>query len=240
MREAVWRVLSRRGIQRDNPASWREERPGHLQELKDDPVFWAAWGTRVIAALHEVLEGEAWQMPSSPGAHFVAFPGGAEWNIPSSGWHIDANYLSALAPPAGARLFALFGDVKPRSGGTLIVGGSHRLVHKWFQDHPPPSDTRGAEFRRLLQAHHYIRDLHTPGNCRERVARFMGKVEESDGIPLQVVEHTGGAGDVTLIHPLTLHVAAPNRGSQPRFLLSGAVDTAKMWPTEPPGNGPSR
>ena len=26
MREAVWRVLSRRGIRRDNPATWREER----------------------------------------------------------------------------------------------------------------------------------------------------------------------------------------------------------------------
>jgi hypothetical protein len=239
MREAVWRVLARRGIQRDNPGTWREERPGHLQALKDDPVFWTAWGERTIAAIDEVMDGEAWRMPRSPGAHFIAFPNGAEWNIPSSGWHIDANYLSALAPPAGARLFALFGDVEPHAGGTLMVSGSHRLVHKWFTDHPPPSDTRGAEFRKLLQAHPYVRDLHTPGGRKERMVRFMGNVEEADGIPLQVVENTGAAGDVILIHPLTLHVAAPNSGSEPRFLLSGGVDTSAMWATELSGTSRS-
>jgi ectoine hydroxylase-related dioxygenase (phytanoyl-CoA dioxygenase family) len=233
MREAVWHVLSRRGIRRDNPATWREERPVCLQELKDNPVFWAAWGKRIIAAIDEVMDGGAWVMPKSPGAHFVAFPNGAEWNIPSSGWHIDANYLSALAPPAGARLFALFGDVEPHAGGTLMVSGSHRLVHKWFKDHPPPPGSRGAEFRKLLQAHPYIRDLHTPGGCNERVLRFMEKVEEADGIPLRVVENAGAAGDVILIHPLMLHVAAPNSGSAPRFLLSGGVDTAVMWAKEP-------
>jgi ectoine hydroxylase-related dioxygenase (phytanoyl-CoA dioxygenase family) len=229
MREAVWRILSRRGIWRDNPATWREERPGHLQELKDNPVFRAAWGKRVIAAVDEVMDGGAWLMPKSPGAHFIAFPDGAEWNIPSSGWHIDANYLSALAPPAGARLFALFGDVEPRAGGTLMVSGSHRLVHKWFKDHPPTPGTRGAEFRKLLQAHPYIRDLHTLGGCNERVVRFMENVDEVDGILLQVVENTGAAGDVILIHALMLHVAAPNSGSKPRFLLSSGVDTVAMW-----------
>jgi hypothetical protein len=229
MREAVWRVLSRRGIRRDNPATWKEERPVHLQELKDNPVFGAAWGKRTIAAIDEVMNGAAWLMPKRPGAPFIAFPSREEWNIPSSGWHIDANYRSALDPPGGARLFALFGDVEPRAGGTLILSGSHRLVHKWFKDHPPPRGARSAELRRLLQAHPYIRELHTPGDRDERVAQFMEKIEEADGIPLQVIENTGVAGDVILIHPLMLHVAAPNNASEPRFLLSGAVDTAAMW-----------
>jgi hypothetical protein len=236
MREAVWHVLSRRGIRRDNPATWKEERPVHLQELKDNPVFRAAWGKRTIAAIDEVMDGTAWQMPKSPGAHFIAFPSREEWSIPSSGWHSDANYQSALAPPAGARLFALFGDVRPRAGGTLILSGSHRLVHQWFKDHPQPRGARGTEFRKLLQAHPYIRDLHTPGDRDERVARFMERVEEADGIPLQVIETTGVAGDVILIHPLMLHVAAPNNGSQLRFLLSGAVETAAMWPESGGGN----
>jgi hypothetical protein len=81
MREAVWRVLSRRGIRRDNPATWKEGRPAHLQELKDNPVFQAAWGKRTIAAIDEVMEGAAWQKPISPGAHFIAFPGDAECNM---------------------------------------------------------------------------------------------------------------------------------------------------------------
>jgi hypothetical protein len=57
----------------------------------------------------------------------------------------------------------------------------------------------------------------------------MDRVEDADGIPLQVTETTGAAGDVILIHPLILHVAAPNSGRDVRFLLSGAVDTAAMW-----------
>jgi hypothetical protein len=64
----------------------------------------------------------------------------------------------------------------------------------------------------------------------------MDRVEEVDGIPLQVIENTGVAGDVILVHPLILHVAAPNNSSEIRFLLSGAVDTAAMWPESGGGN----
>ena len=147
----------------------------------------------------------------------------------ASGWHVDASYLSALSPPAGVRTHALFGDVGPRGGGTLLVSGSHQLVHKWFKDHQPPTNTRGEEYRRLLRDHPYIRDLHTEGDADARIVRFMDRVEAVDGIPLQVAENTGAAGEVILLHPLVLHVAAPNAGTEPRFLLSGAVDTAAMY-----------
>jgi len=79
--------------------------------------------------------------------------------------------------------------------------------------------------RKSLQRHPYIRDLHIEGDREGRIDRFMNRVEEVDGIPLQVVENTGAAGDVILLHPLTLHVAAPNNSATPRFLLSGAVTT---------------
>ena len=58
----------------------------------------------------------------------------------------------------------LFGDIGPRCGGTQILSGSHRLIHDWFRDHPPPPGARSADMRRLLQSHPYIRDLHTPGD----------------------------------------------------------------------------
>jgi ectoine hydroxylase-related dioxygenase (phytanoyl-CoA dioxygenase family) len=82
--------------------------------------------------------------------------------------------------------------------------------------------------RRLLQAHPYIRDLHASGDREERIARFMDRAEVSDGVRLQVVECTGSAGDVFLLHPLTMHVAATNAGSAPRFMLSGGI-TTDMW-----------
>jgi hypothetical protein len=102
-------------------------------------------------------------------------------------------------------------------------------VHKWFKDHPPPKNARGREFRLRLQEHPYIRELHTAGDAQSRIARFMNRVETVDGIPLQVVENTGAAGDVVLLHPLVLHVAAPNADTRPLFLLSGGVDTPAMY-----------
>ncbi len=53
----------------------------------------------------------------------------------------------------------------------------------------------------------------------------MDTIEAVDGIPLRVVENTGAAGDVILLHPLVLHVAARNTGTAPRFLLSGSITT---------------
>ncbi len=75
------------------------------------------------------------------------------------------------------------------------------------------------------QQHPYIRDLHLGGDREARIERFINRVEEVDGIPLQLVESGGAAGDVVVLHPLTLHVAAPNNGVAPRFLLRGSVTT---------------
>jgi ectoine hydroxylase-related dioxygenase (phytanoyl-CoA dioxygenase family) len=230
MRAATWRAFATVGIMQSDPSTWTDERPVHLKELKADPAFRAVGSARVIDAIDAVLEGQEYDRPKNWGAVFVALPSTQAWTVPSRGWHADANYMSAVSPPAGVRTHALFGDVAPRAGGTLIVAGSHRLVHQYFANNPPPAGTRGAEFRTLLQGHPYIRDLHTEGDAADRAARFMGRAEEHDGVLLQVVENTGDAGDVILLHPLVLHVATPNSGTAPRFLLSGAVDLPAMWP----------
>jgi len=225
MRDAVWEVLAESGIDRDRRKSWAVERPAHLQRLKSHAAFRAVGSEPVLAAIGDLLETSEWSLPDNWGAAFVAMPGSADWAIPASGWHIDANYRSPLSPPGGVKSFALFGNVAPRAGGTLLVSGSHRLVHRWFADNPPPPEARSADLRKLLLAHPYIRDLHTPGDPEERIARFMERAEVVDGIALQVVETTGEAGDVILKHPLVMHVAAPNVGCEPRFLLSGGVTT---------------
>jgi len=228
MRDAVWRVLAEAGIDRDRRATWTVERPPHLQKLKNDPVFRAVGSDRLLAAIDAVFEGRLHDIPKDWGAHFVAFPGDMEWNIPTGGWHIDARPTGALWPVTGVKTFALLGDVEPHGGGTLMVSGSHRLVHRWFQDNPPPPSARNAELRKLLMAHPYVRDLHAPGDRDERIARFMDRAEEVDGIPLRVVETIGAAGDVFLVHPLVMHVASTNKAAAPRFLLSGGI-TTDMW-----------
>jgi ectoine hydroxylase-related dioxygenase (phytanoyl-CoA dioxygenase family) len=204
-----------------------------LQDAKHHPAFRAVGSARLLQAIDAALGGQAYETPKNWGALFLAFPSTDAWNVPARGWHADANYLSALSPPAGVRTHALFGDVAARAGGTLIVSGSHRLAHQYFKHHPPPPGARGADYRQLLQGHPYLRDLHTEGNVHERAARFMDRAEEHGGIPLQVVENTGAAGDVLLLHPLVLHVATPNTSQAPRFLLSGGVDLPSMWTVSP-------
>ena len=229
MRSAAWRALAKLGIRPSDPSTWTKERPEHLQHLKDDPAFRAVGSARCSRSIDAALEGQAYERPKNWGALFLAFPSHHPWNVPARGWHTDANYLSPLSPPAGVRTHALFGDVAARAGGTLIVSGSHRLVHQYFKDNPPPPGARGADYRKLLQGHPYVRDLHTEGDTAERVARFIDRAEEHGGVSLRVVENTGAAGDVMLLHPLVLHVATPNTGNAPRFLLSGGVDLPSMW-----------
>ncbi|MBV9993445.1 MAG: phytanoyl-CoA dioxygenase family protein [Alphaproteobacteria bacterium] len=228
MRGAVWHALADVGIRRDQPSTWTVERPAHLQRLKEHPAFRSVSSPRLLAAIDAILGGRTYQRPKNWGALFIAFPAENAWNIPASGWHIDANYMSALNPPGGVKTLALFDDVAPRCGGTQIVGGSHRLVHDWFRQNPPGRGARSAEMRKQLARHPYIRALHAGGDANERTTRFMDRAEICDGVPLQVVECAGSAGDVFLLHPLTFHVATTNTGKAPRFMLSGGV-TTNMW-----------
>ena len=228
MRDSIWKALEDVGMHRDRPATWTVERPPNLQHLKADPVFQKVGSSTLLSAIEPILEGLPYEQPRDWGAFFLAFPGKTPWHIPTSGWHIDAHYFSPLLPTRGVKTFALLGDIAPRGGGTLMVSGSHRLVHRWFQENPPPRGARGAQLRRLLQMQPYVRDLHSARDVEKRIERFLRRVEDVDGIPLQVVEAAGDAGDVILVHPLVMHVAAPNNAVEPRFMISGGL-TTDMW-----------
>jgi hypothetical protein len=207
-------------------------RPEHLQHLKRDPVFRAVGSDCTIGAIQQLLDGQALP-PKDWGAFFLHFPTGGEWDVPSTGWHMDGDYTGQLAPPCGILIHAMLTDVGPRCGGTNIISGSHRLVYKWFIANPPAARSRGARLRHSVQRHPYLRDFCTAGDPASRIARFHERVEVVDGIPLQVVENTASAGDLILMHTLLLHaVPTAHLGIQPRFLLSTGIQQP-YWQTEP-------
>ena len=221
MRAVTWRALESVGIQRDDPSTWRKERPDHLQHLKGHPAFQAVGGQRTLAAIDRLLAGQAWRTPKDWGAFFLVFPTNGTWDVPARGWHIDAAYDGPRSPPAGLKVHAMFGDVEPRSGGMFVLSGSHRLVHQWFRDHPPPPGARSKHLRRSLHQHPYLRDLCSSGDRKARLTRFHEQAEIVDGIPLQALENTAEAGDVILMHPLLLHAPpVAHLGSRPRFVLN--------------------
>jgi Phytanoyl-CoA dioxygenase (PhyH) len=222
MCDAIWDALAKVGIRRDDSSTWTTARPEHLQHLKGNPVFRAIGTERTVGAIDDVLEGQPWERGSDWGAFFLQFPAGREWDVPSTGWHLDGNYAGRLSPPCGVKVHAMLTDVKPRCGGVNILSGSHRLVYKWFSENPPLRDSKAAQLRKSLGRHPYVRDLCAGGAPAARIARFHDRVEEVDGIPLQVIEITASAGDVILMHTLLLHAGAPaaHLGSEPRFLLN--------------------
>jgi len=224
MCDVIWAALAKVGILREDRSTWTVARPEHLQHLKSEPVFQAIGSDRTVGAIDEMLEGQPWEKPRDWGAFFLQFPTGREWDVPSSGWHLDGDYKGRLSPPCGVMIHAMLNDVGPRCGGVNILSGSHRLVHRWFLENPPPQGAKGVQFRRSLERHPYLRDLCTAGDSGARIARFHERVEVVDGIPLQVMENTASAGDVILLHSLLLHAAAPaaHLGTQPRFMLSRA------------------
>jgi hypothetical protein len=222
MCDVIWSGLGKVGIHRHDASTWTKGRPEHLQHLKSEPAFAAIGTARTVTAIDAALEGQAWEMPKDWGAFFLQFPVGRVWDVPSSGWHLDGNYLGRLAPPCGVMVHAMLADVEPRCGGVNILSGSHRLVHKWFCENPAPQGAKAAQLRRSLERHPYLRDLCTAGDPAARITRFNERAEEFDGIPLQVIENTASAGDIILMHSLLLHAAAPTAhlGTQPRFMLS--------------------
>lgn len=227
MQDALWAALAEAGIDRSRPETWTVERPTNLQRLRTDQAF--RW--RPTAALRQAIEvivNADFEEPADWGSAFIAFPSQSRWGVPHKGWHIDANYRSPLFPARGVKTLALLDQVETCGGGTQVLSGSHRLVHGWFQRHPPPTAAKSSELRDLLRAHSYIDALFRPGNAEQRIARFMRCSEDNEGVPLQVVELTGSSGDVFLMHPLLMHAAAPNNRDKPRLMISGGV-TTNMW-----------
>jgi phytanoyl-CoA dioxygenase PhyH len=226
MCDVIWeRGLAQMGILRNDSSTWTKDRPEHLQHLKSDPAFRAIGSARTMGAIKDVLEGREWQRPTDWGAFFLQFPTRREWNVPASGWHLDGDYTGSLLPPCGVKVHAMLTDVGPRCGGMNILSGSHRLVHKWFRENAPLPGAKGAQLRKSLQRHPYLRDLCTEGDPGERIARFHDRVQEVDGIPLKVIENTASAGDVILMHSLLLHAPpAAHTGREPRFLLNKDID----------------
>jgi hypothetical protein len=107
-----------------------------------------------------------------------------------AGWHVDgSNFRHRLSSPEqGLVTLYLFSDVGPGDGGTPVVRGSHRAV------------------ARLL------RQAEPAGLSTEEL---QGKLPPVD--PGEVVEVTGEAGDVAMMHPFLVHGFGPNRGNRIRF-----------------------
>lgn len=177
---------------------------------------------RLTAALDQLLGGGLWSYPKQWGGLMVGPPApvGTPWTLTDRAWHWDDISL------AGAALFCLYSDLEPRSGGTLLVEGSGRLLHDWYQQLPPEASRKARNLRgRFLAGHPFLRRLSGRDPVDADPDDLLSPYVDDDGPRLCVTEVSGRAGDVFVVHSNLLHAKPVHTGTQPRFLAVRGVDT---------------
>ena len=206
MRERLWRHLAvTRGISAERAQTWPQASPRRLQALRRTGAFAAMAGEPLRTALDDLLGTGGWREPRAWGQPLVTFPTRATpWRAPVASWHLDSTGPEHDLP--GLTVFAHLAPVAMGGGGTAVLAGSHRLVNRCIA---ATGGWRSTEVKAALAAEHpALGAVWTTGDEVD---------EPAPGVRL--VELTGAAGDVVLMHPRTLHAPATNAGDVPRETL---------------------
>ena len=208
------------GIRADDRSSWRQI-PGDLNAAKRDPIQARILTGRVRGVFDDLLGKAAWSPPRDWGRAIVTFPEPGAWEVPTRLWHWDNLCDLHIDQPRALFVVSFIGPVAPRSGGTLILSGSPRLLIQ--QERRIPASLRrgfGATiWERFHRSHPWLMALtgQAPSPA-DRIAAFMDEETIVEGVPLRVVELTGEPGDMVFCHPVMVHCRAQNRGARPRFM----------------------
>jgi hypothetical protein len=190
-RARIWeRLRETRGIREDDRSTWPEF--AGLEERVRSPEVLACFTPRLIEAIEELVGPDRWLGIRDWGLWPINFSLGAHepWAPSTWGWHIDGNWFvhTLDCPKQGLLVIGLFSDVGPRGGGTLFAQGSHRRCARVLAQHP-----QGLTYLEL----------------------FAEVLREPIG---DLVEATGAAGDVYLVHPWLFHTRSQNHSGTPRFM----------------------
>jgi len=213
MRSRVWRELGTHGITDSDPSTWPAGRIGNSvsKALQGDRCFASFWSDDVVNAIDGLLGASHWARPEAVEI-LLNFP---EPNSPLrqlDPFHSDFAMDVSSEPLFAVNVFACIGAVAPRSGGTLVVRNSHRVVQRYLDVLPPgfPRNRAAAQFD---ADHPWLRAL----------SGLIGATHDCDGILVCVDELTGEPGDVVITHPWALHAGISSQGAAPRIMLRHRV-----------------
>lgn len=216
IRDTLCRDLERRlGVRADDRETW--QRAPYWTGFRDGVKSAAGRvpSPRLAAALDQLLGAGRWSYPRRWGGLLVGppEPAGTPWTLTDRSWHWDGQ------PLVGASMFCLYTDLPPRSGGTVLVEGTGRLLQDWYERLPPGGTRKMRDLRaRFLAEHPFLRRL----SGREPVAAdpedLLEPYVDETGTRLCVTEVSGRAGDVVVIHSNLLHATPVHTGTRPRFL----------------------
>ena len=166
--------------------------------------------------LNYIHGGEHWEW--TDGAKYgmgwihLRYPVGdtEKWEPPDQyfGWHLDGDPDRAINQKSVV-ILPFINDVGPSGGGTAVLDGSHNLVAGFMNNKPP-----------------------------EKVAKYLPKfIQDTISWALypirnylhnKIVEVTGEAGDILVMHPLLLHSSSVNlHGNQTRVTFNMATQWSR-------------
>lgn len=225
MSEAVWCYAEEKvGVRPDDPATWPDGWHGiGWKGLRRSRVFDAVVDNEAVQdALAEIFGPEGWT-PPKPGAQvLVTLPSAGPWVLPD-GWHMDCGFERPTWPTFAVKLFAFFGDVGPAGGGTMVLGGSHRVVDRYRGTLPPGTGGGMRNWRAFLRHDPFLAQLLTGATQADGGRGLVGRVADVGGIPVEVIELTGKAGDVVITDLHVFHSASANVSDVPRQMLGKLI-----------------
>ena len=229
MRENLWAELaSKYHFLPDAPEAWQEGQVYGLQHVGRAGGFAGMMSPALCAALDDLFAPDGWERPAHWGTPLVTFPlRGRRWEVPHQTWHLDVyGGLGVQHVFEEVTVFAFLDSVCSEGGATLAVIGTHRLIHELSVGRQ--GKIRSADGRRLLAATHtWLRDLWSEEFSETRKQRLMEEGAVVRGVTVKVVEITGQAGDIVVMHSSVLHNASLNCSRKPRMVVRQGVYRAK-------------
>lgn len=151
--------------------------------------------------VHSVINALAGSKLKAPPAAqiLLSFPHKTEWSLKNLNWHLDLTVPKADQSP-GIQAFFLIDDVQPQGGATLALAGSHRLHYL------------SPEF----SAHRVLRNNSDFNSSPEM---FL-EPRMIEGVPVQIIEMSGRAGDVYLMDLRVLHSPSVNATRNIRMMAT--------------------
>lgn len=236
IRAVVWRYAEAKiGARADDRDSWPSGGwlPISWKGLKRNPVFNVVVDNpAVTAALDAIFGAGHWQRPK-PGAQVLfGTPSAGPWRFPD-GWHMDCGFEQPTWPVFAVKLFAFVGEVGPYGGGTLVLPGSHHLVNEYRRRSANPPAGGKQNWRPFLRRHAPLGTLLEAADRPDCGRSLVGERYTIAGVPVDVLELVGAAGDVVITHLHVFHAASPNTSDTPRQMLATSITATETCPVTP-------
>ena len=206
--EATWggadgMVVTGRGRHADHPI------PRECPDSRWPSLFGAPALNAFLDTLHGGRARWQWVDGASEGVGWIhaRFPvhDAPRWEPPRVGWHIDGD-TSRLDTAQSVVVLPLVTPVASGGGGTAVAVGSHRRVARWLHDRGEAGVVRRADLAGFVNR---VAQSAVERAARARLLAACGVHGAVATLPRpEVVEICGLAGDVLLLHPLTVHCAS--------------------------------